>query len=123
MKIVIEMDDVLSDCVNSAIEETKTLLMEYLTYNNLSDCDLNDLDNYGQLHEIIDSSVPVYTKQIKDAWYLHGDELTDAYLNAGIGNNPMDNDGMAAIYCYIQQEVNNWFCDNKDDLFAEAEAA
>ena len=122
MKIRIEMDDVLSDCVNSAIEETKTLLMEYLKENDLSHCDLSDIDSHGELHEIIDSSVPVYTKQIKDAWYLHEDKSTDAYMNAGIGNNPMDNDGMAAIYCYIQQEVYHWFDDNIDDLFAEAEA-
>lgn len=50
--------------------------------------------------------MPIHTCDIKAAWFLHGGELEDAYENAGIGNNPRENDGMTAIYCYIQEQVN-----------------
>lgn len=119
MKTIIEMDDVLDSCVNRAIDQVKDELINYLDDNELDECDLNDINDSGIVNEIIDGCVPIYTKQIKDTWYLHGDKLEEAYENAGIGNNPMESNGMAAIYCYIEQEVNKWFYDNSDHFFEE----
>ena len=119
MKITVEMDDILDDCVNSAINQVKEELITYLDDNELIECDLSDIDDGGIIHEIVDGCVPVYTKQIKDIWYLHGDKLESAYEDSGFGNNPMENGGMVAIYCYIEQEVHNWFRNNSEEFFDE----
>jgi hypothetical protein len=119
MKITVEIDDILDDCVNRAINQVKDELITYLDDNELVDCDLEDINDNGIVHEIIDGCVPIYTKQIKDTWYLYGDKLEEAYENSGLGENSMDNGGMAAIYCYIEQEVYKWFDDNSEDFFDE----
>ena len=46
-------------------------------------------------------------------------ELESAYDDAGVGENPRENDGMAAIYYYIDQEVRSHYEDNKDDWYDE----
>ena len=107
----IDIEDTLQGRVDNAIEEVENELRSYLKDNPEVDsvpCLNNDLDYSGAIHEIVDSAVPIYTKEIKDTWYLHDDKLTEAYENAGVGDNPKENDGMSAIYFYIQQEV-NWF--------------
>lgn len=120
MKRTIEINDTLEENVETACEEVKTELENYLDENKPSSCpDLNDLDYSGAIHEIVDSSVPIYTKEIEDTWYLYSNELERAYNDAGIGNNPRENDGMSAIYFYIQQEVNNWFHDNAESIYDE----
>jgi hypothetical protein len=77
------------------------------------------LDYSGAIHEIVDVSVPIYTKEIEDTWYLYAPELEEAYENAGCGDNPRENNGMAAIYYYIQEKVGEWYSDNAQDLFDE----
>ena len=119
MKITVEIDDILDDCVNNAISQVKDELITYLDDNELTECDLDDINDNGIIHEILDGCVPVYTKQIKDTWYLHGNKLEEAYENSGLGENPMDNNGMVAIYCYIEQQVHQWFADNSSDFFEE----
>lgn len=121
MKRNYEIDDTLQDRCDSAIEDVKTLLLEYLTENKPDrlPCLNNDLDYSGSVHETVDSSVPVYTREIEDTWYLHASELEQAYENAGVGDNPRENDGMAAIYCYISDAVNKWYNDNAQDVFEE----
>ena len=104
MKRTIEIDDTLDNRVECAIDEVKSELENYLNNNPDTDsvpCLNNDLDYDGAIHSIVDSSVPVYTHEIKTAWFLHGSELEEAYKNAGIGDNPMENDGMAAIYFWV----------------------
>ena len=115
----VEIDDTLPDRVASAIEDVKEELLRYCAENEPTSfpCLNNDLDYSGSIHEIIDSSVPIYTKEIEDAWYLHGRELEQAYENAGIGENPRENDGMVAIYCYIQDEVNEWYQNEGEEIF------
>ena len=117
----IEIEDVLPECVESAIEQVEECLREYIKENEPSrvPCLSNDLDYSGAVHEIIDGCVPIYTGQIDAAWFLHGDDLEEAYENAGIGENPRENDGMAAIYCYIEQAVGEWYAKNARDIFEE----
>lgn len=121
-KRTIEIDDVLPDCVQSAIEDVERELREYLAEN--PDCDeppclSNDLDYSGAIHEIVDSAVPVYDGQIEAAWFLHGRKLEEAYENAGAGDNPRENNGMAAIYYYIYEKVAGWYCHNAARIFDE----
>ena len=123
----IDIEDTLQGNVDCAIEEVTEQLKSYLKENPDVDsvpCLSNDLDYSGAIHEIVDSSVPIYTKEIKDTWYLHEHELIEAYENAGIGNNPHENDGMTAIYCYIHEKVNEWYHQgNASDIVDEVVAA
>ena len=120
-KITIEIEDTLQDRVDSAIEDVKTELLRYCDDNEpdkLPDLG-NDLDYSGAIHEIVDGSVPIYTKEIDDTWYLHGNALEEAYENAGVGDNPKENNGQAAIYFYIHEQVNEWYNDHAEDIFEE----
>jgi hypothetical protein len=121
MKRMVEIEDVLDSCVESAIESVKDLLEEYIKENDSDSlpCLNNDLDYSGSVHEIIDGCVPVYTSTIDDTWYLYKNDLIEAYENAGIGDNPMENNGMSAIYCYIQQKVGEWYNDKAEEIFDE----
>jgi len=122
MKRTIEMDDDLQEWVDSAIDELKDLLTGYLDENpDIDDlpCLSNDLDYSGAFHEIVDGCVPIYTQDIEDAFYLHGDELEEAYENAGIGNKNEDNWKGAAIYCYIEQKCWDWWNQCAQDIFDE----
>lgn len=116
----IEVNDVLPDCVAEAIKEVERELVDYLRDN--PDCDKqpclwNDLDYSGAIHEIIDGACPIYTGEIEAAWFLHGSDLEQAYESAGVGENPRENNGMAAIYFYIQQKVNEWYSDNASKIW------
>jgi len=122
MKRQIEIEDSLQDRVDSAIEDVRQELLNYLESNPDTDslpCLNNDLDYSGAIHEIVDGSVPIYTKEIEDTWYLYSSELEEAYENAGCGNNPRENNGMAAIYYYISDKVNAWYDNNAQDIFEE----
>lgn len=112
--------------VDGAIEEVKDELLDYLKENPDTDelPDLgNDLDYSGRIHEIVDGSVPIYTKEIEDIMYLHGNDVEQAFDDAGIGDKSSDGwpSGWkaAAIYCYIDQEVRSWYSDNAQDVFDE----
>lgn len=125
MKRTIEIEDSLQDRVDSAIEDVKQELLSYLSDNKPDSlpCLNNDLDYSGAIHEIVDGSVPIYTKEIEDTWYLYASELEEAYENAGVGDNPRENNGMAAIYFYIQEKVGEWYSDNAQDIFDEWQEA
>ena len=117
----VQIEDFLQNCVNSAIKDVKTVLTDYVKENQCDSlpCLNNDLDYDGSIHQIIDSSVPVYTKEIKDIWYVHDSELEEAYEAAGCGDNPWENNGMAAIYWYIYYKVNDWYLQNAEQYFEE----
>jgi hypothetical protein len=121
MKRQIEIDDVLPDCVDSAIEQVEEELRAYIKENKPDEvpCLRNDLDYSGAIHEIVDGAVPIWTSQIEAAWFLHAADLEEAYENAGIGTNSRDNNGMAAIYCYIDQKVGDWYAKNAETIFEE----
>jgi hypothetical protein len=121
-KRTIEIEDVLPECVESAIEDVEALLREYVSRvpYRTSVPDLgNDLDCHGRVHEIVDGAVPIYTRDIEAAWFLHGRELEQAYENAGVGSNPRENDGMAAIYYYISEAVAAWYSRNAEKITKE----
>jgi len=122
MERTVKIEDSLEERIKDAADEVKDLLLEYLKENpetKETPCLFNDLDYSGSFHEIVDSSVPIYTKEIEDTWYLFGSELEEAYENAGVGDNPRENNGMAAIYVYIHQKLAEWYENNADDIFDE----
>ena len=119
MKRTIEIDDTLQERVDDAIEAVKDCLIDYLTDNpDVTDtpCINNDLDYAGTIHEIIDSAVPIYTNEIEGLWYLYKDEFVEAYDNVGFGDNPLENNGMTAIYCYLNAKVDEWYESNATDV-------
>lgn len=123
-KIIIEIDDALPAHVESAIDQVKDLLIAYLSTNDCEElpCLHNDLDYSGRVHEIVDGAVPIYTKDIETAWFLHGRDLEEAYESAGVGSNPRENNGGAAIYFYIHQKVCEWYSSHADEVFEESKA-
>lgn len=120
-KRTIEINDTLEERVEGAISEVKQLLLDFCEENEPDElpCLNNDLDYSGSVHEIVDGSVPLYTNEIADTWYLYSSELEEAYDNAGVGSNPRENDGMAAIYFYIQEKVNDWYQSDAQEIFDE----
>jgi len=127
-KITIEIEDTLQDRVDSAIEDVKDELLRYCEDSEpdkLPDLG-NDLDYSGGYHEIIDSSVPIYNKEIDDIFYLHGRDVEAAFDDAGIGSK--EDEGWpsgwrpAAIYCYIDQAVREWYDDHAEEVFEEWQA-
>ena len=128
MKRTIEIEDGLSDIVENTIEEVKNELLSYLEENADKEdpetpCISNDLDYSGAIHEIIDGSVPIYTQEITDIMYLHGSEVEDAFDDAGFGSKEDKDWPMgwkaAAVYCYIEQKVHEWYSDNADSIVEE----
>ncbi len=125
MKRTVEIEDSLQERIQNAIEGVETLLIEWLDRNAESDNkpktpDLrNDLDCDKQVYLIIESSVPTNTKEIKDTWYLYSDKLEQAYENVGFGPNPIENNGMTAIYLYIEQEIVEWYENHADEIVEE----
>ena len=117
-KRTIEIEDVLPDRVAAAIEDVESEVRQYIKDNSPDEppCLNSDLD---RVHEIIDGAVPVYNGEIEAAWFLHGADLEQAYEDAGIGENPRENNGMTAIYCYIEQKVHEWYDSNADRIFDE----
>ncbi|NBW12081.1 MAG: hypothetical protein EBR82_29025 [Caulobacteraceae bacterium] len=116
----IEVDDVLPDCVETALEQVNDLLRDYIKDNSPDKIPLlGDLDYSGSVHEIVDGAVPIYTSQIEAAWFLHGSELEAAYENAGVGENPRESNGGAAIYFYIYEKVAEWYWRNAERIFEE----
>jgi hypothetical protein len=124
-KKTIEVNDVLPTCVEDAIEAVKQLLVTYLATNDCDElpCLHNDLDYSGDVHSVIDGEVPIYTADIEAAWFLHGRDLEEAYETTGIGTNPRENNGMAAIYCYIEQKVCEWYHDHAEEVFEESKSS
>jgi len=121
MKRKVEIDDTLEENVDSAIEQVKEELINYLDENKpdkLPDLG-NDLDYSGAIHEIVDGSVPIHTKEIEDTWYLYANELEEAYEHAGVGENPRENHGMAAIYYYVDAKVWEWYRNEAEEVFEE----
>ena len=124
-KRTIEIEDKLEEYCDSACDEVKDLLIEYIEEKGLEEgdevpCLHNDLDYSGRVHEIVDGSVPIYTKEITDLWYLYSNEFEQAYENAGTGENPLEHNGMAAIYFYIHEYVCNWYDEMSEEIFEEA---
>lgn len=126
MKRTIEIEDNLQEIISDCQDELKEAVIEWLDDNKNIEpteapCLYNDIDYNGRFHEIIDSAVPIYTYEIESLWFLYKSEFEEAYENAGFGDNPLENNGMTAIYCYLQQEVSEWYEDNKDEIFEEWE--
>ena len=126
MKKQIEIDDTLQELVDGATEQLKDWLLEHLEDNpdtTSTPCMRNDLDNCGTVHEIIDGAVPIYYWEIDTIHFLHGNRVEEAYENSGIGDKTEENYKAIAIYCFIEQEVAEWYEENAEGIFDEWQLA
>ena len=121
MKRTIEIEDKLDERIESAIEDVQAEFFRYCDENKPDEApDLgNDLDYDGSIHEIVDGLVPIYTHEIETTWYLHSSRLESAYENAGVGENPRENNGITAIYYAIDEAVREEYEDNKENWYEE----
>lgn len=126
MRKTIEIEDNLQEIIDGATEDVKNELLSYLDQNpDIDRCPNlnNDLDYSGSIHQIVDSAVPIYTNEIRDLWYLHGDGFEKAYDDAGVGEKKDDGwpSGWkaAAIYYYINQEVYEWYQNEAEGVFED----
>jgi hypothetical protein len=118
----VEIDDTLDEIIESARDDVKTEIKNYIEENKEKP-DYSDLDYNGALNEIFDGAVPIYTSEINDLFYLYGNEFEEALDNAGIGDKDDEHWPMgwkpAAIYCYIEQEIGNDLDEMIDELWDE----
>ena len=119
--VTVEMEDVLPEALEALEDDIEQYVKEWYEDNPGQDeaADYNKLDYSGRIHELVDGAVPIYTHDIKCAWFLHKSELEEAYENAGVGDNPMDSDGMAALYFWLWEKLCEHYEDNKDDWFEQ----
>ena len=119
----VEIEDTLDEIIESVKDDVKELAINWIKENGEKPDLYNDLDYDGSFHELVDGAVPIYTGEINDLFYLYGNDFEDAFDNAGIGDKDDEHwpSGWkaAAIYCYIEQEVAEWFNNEIDDIFDE----
>lgn len=132
MKRTIEIDDTLQENVESCQEQLLERLVEYVTDNT----DVTDFDEFYQqcaadaVHEIVDSTTPIYHHEINSTYYLHGSDLDEAFDRAGISTRDECNDyAQTAIYCYLSEKTHelmheledefNGLTDKRDELTSE----
>jgi len=123
-KRTIEIEDNLNEIIESVKYDVNTEIENYIKENE-DKPDFSDLDYSGAIHEIIDGAVPIYTYEINNLFYLYGNEIEQAFENAGIGEKNDDDwpSGWkaAAIYCYIEEQLMNDFDDMINELWDKYE--
>lgn len=123
VKRTVEIEDTLDEIIEGVKDDVKELAINWIKENGEKPDLYNDLDYDGSFHELVDGAVPIYTGEINDLFYLYGNDFEDAFDNAGIGDKDDEHwpSGWkaAAIYCYIEQEIAEWFDNEIDDIFDE----
>jgi hypothetical protein len=114
--------DTLPEIIDSAWDEIIDVLKRYFTDYPTEDCpDWGDLDFSGSLHEIIDSSVPIYNRQLDELAYFHHREALIALeerFGSCDGEWPLGQFA-AGLYCLIDEACQERFNDEAEDLWQE----
>ena len=128
MKRTVEINDNIPEILSALKADTQWELKKWL-HDNMKQqaidgdnidtpCLSNDLDYSGSIHDLIDGAVPVYYHEIDGLWYLYKNDFIEAYEGAGIGDDPTENSGMTAIYCYLEQCLHDWYHENSEAMTA-----
>jgi hypothetical protein len=116
----VQLTDRLPALIESAYEGVVDLLKEHFTEGSEFP-DLSDLDYSGAVHELIDSTVPLYTNKLAELQYFHGDAAIQALIDTFgsiDGEWPMG-PFAAGLYCLIEQGVSERYSDEAEDLWGE----
>ena len=112
MKRTIEIEDDLQERILNCKTELLSDFLQYIQENSIDDFDeYYQSQGAGRMHEIADSSTPIYYYNIDGLYYLYGSEFDEAYESAGIGDGTEDNHKSAAIWCYLSQETSSFMND------------
>jgi hypothetical protein len=112
----ITINDTLSERLESLLRDVREHVAEYIEEHKPDRAPgFIELDNSGDLQEMIDCAVPIEDGEIRDIWYVHADELLSAYQDDGIGDGTEPNLQQVAIYCWLEQKL----ADELDDLVEE----
>jgi len=120
MKRTIEIEDDLDERIADIREDMKNDFIDFLKDNK----DIEEFDDYYQqqggdnIHDIVDSSTPIYYSNIDSLYYLYGDEFEEAYKNAGFGNGNEENHKQVAIYTYLEEQAHDYLRE-LEELFEE----
>ena len=128
----VEIETDLNELEEAAIDEIKRSIAWLVSEGEIEkDAPVDDINERleydGTKHEIIDGCVPVYTHQLEALMFVHKWELMEAFNNAGIctvdevlANPDSFNLGLegVAIFCYIENSVNQWIQDDLEDWFS-----
>ncbi|MDP2692308.1 MAG: hypothetical protein Q8O88_01550 [bacterium] len=119
MKRTIEIDDNLNEIIDTAKQQLKDFLLEFKEDNPENKADGDKLNGVvsDEIHNIADTSTPIYNYDIDGLYFLYGNKFDDAYENAGLGDGREDNYKQLAIYCYIEQELNNCLAELKNEIW------
>jgi len=122
MTNTVQLTDRLPEIIESTWQDVIELLKTYFIEHDSSDdfpCLHNDLDYSGAVHELIDSAVPVYTKELNELAYFHHDAalsaLTDQFGSAD-GSWP-SGPFAAGLYCLIEEGVNEKWHGEAEELW------
>ena len=116
IKRQIEIEDDLQDRIKDVKYELRENFIDYLKENK----DITDFDTYYQaqgcdvVHELADSSTPIYTSDINGLYYLYGNEFEEAYNNSGIGDGSETNHKQVAICMYLEEKGFDFLRDLED---------
>ena len=106
----VEVKHSLDDLVKSAIESVKEFFIYEVENKNLNkkdnltlDCLIDSINYNGDLNNIIDSEVPIYTHDIRSLYFINEWALIEALENSGFEASLIDeNYKQICIYCYIE---------------------
>tara|TARA_R100001463_G_scaffold97607_1_gene152096 strand:+ start:729 stop:1184 length:456 start_codon:yes stop_codon:yes gene_type:complete len=122
----ISVNQSLDDLVKSAIESVKEFFIYEVENKNLNkednltlDCLRDSIDYNGDLHNIIDSEVPIYTHEIRSLFFINEWALVEAleYSCFEILKPTDENYKQICIFSYIDMAVNNWVSEELENWF------
>jgi len=119
MKRNIEIDDTMQERIDSVNTEIKKRFDEIVKENPDYGKE-NGEDIYQEicdyLTEMCDAGTPIYNKEIDDLYYLYGNELENAYNNAGCYDTPPHNYRHVCIFFYLEQQAHDYLQELLDEF-------
>lgn len=114
--------DKLPEIVSEAWDEIVKVLQRYFADYPDEDCpDWEDLDRDGSLHEIVDSAVPIYNRDLDElAYFHHRDAMATLEERFGeiSGDWPMG-PFAAGLYCLIDEGLRESWTDEAESLWTQ----
>ncbi|NBW21184.1 MAG: hypothetical protein EBR82_75805 [Caulobacteraceae bacterium] len=107
----IKIEDTLHERSEAALNEFKKFFASYVKKNKPLEFPKwrSELNEEGEVDDLISGHVPTTVQEQKDTFYLHGDQLDDLYENLSTGDDPMPNYYKSAIYFFIFNHIFDWY--------------
>jgi hypothetical protein len=122
MPTTVHLTDRLDDIIESTWDEVKELLKDYfIEHGGDLPCLHNDLNYSGDISELIDSAVPIWTSELNELAYFHHDAAISALVDTfGSADGGWPSGAFAAgLYTLIEQGLNEKWLEEAEDLWQE----